>query len=286
MTRMYAPVALVIDDDPFAAGRVHREFLTKTSLGVLEARDLETAYRFIRDPNLKIDVVVTDVGFTPETRYEDDHLELHDGLDFIAQVERLRPDLESYILSVLVKAKAYHDRATKEGLRIAAWVDKLDSADVYRDVERACMVKALKRDSEFRDSARAAGVDVRDFASDEAIADRIRNTLVLPRLTYLRRLPTPFEISQPIEVLCVKETDDECYRASAPHIGLITDATGDTVQDALDKLGDLIVAEFEFFEQATHAVVGYAAHVRDMLGMFVRRVPEEEEQGISHGERV
>jgi hypothetical protein len=89
-------------------------------------------------------------------------------------------------------------------------------------------------------------------------------------------------IVQPIEVICVKESDEESYRASAPHIGLITAATGETVLEALEKLGELIVAEAEFLEE-DRTVVGYAAHVKSMLGKFVQRLSSEERQTPANG---
>ena len=239
MKRMYSPVALIVEDDTFAARHFHRGFLQDTSLGVLEANDLKTAYRYLHNPSLRIDVVVADVGFQKDTKYLEHNL--NDGLDLIEEAMKIRPDLENYVLSIDAGDPLYHKRAKEKNLPIADWLEKCGvAASPYLlpwvKVERACLVKTLKRDRDFRDRAKAAGIDVRDLASDEAIAEKVRKALVLPRLTYLRQLPEDCQILLPIEVLCVQE-GDESYRASAPHIGLITEAIGESVDDALENLG-------------------------------------------------
>jgi hypothetical protein len=265
---MYSPVALIIDDDPVMAGRVRKGFLSETSLGVLEAHDLTTAYIYIKDQELKIDVVVTDLGFVGANRDPDNNL--NDGLDFIAEVSKYRPDSESYVLSVNSDNSVLHQDAEERKLSIAAWFPKLGgTAKPWREVELACLVKTLKRSANLREHAREQGIDLRDYASDESIADKVRNSLTLPRITYLPQLPEEYEIIRPIEVLCVSE-GSAGVRASAPYIGLIAEATGEDVEEAMENLADLIVQEIHFFEEQETEPIGYAAHVRDMLQRFVR----------------
>jgi len=270
---MYSPVALVVEDDRHFGQHVHRGFLNDTSLGVLEANDLQSAYKFIHNPLIKIDVILADIGFDRDTK--DENHDLHDGLDFIEEASKVRPDIQSYVLSVNAKDPLLQGRAKDRKLPIEDWFEKLAPVAnqgllPWAKVERACLVKALKRDNTFRERARAVGIEVRDIASDEAIAEKVRKALILPRLTYINRLPDDYLVIKPIEVLCVKDGENT-FRATAIEIGLVTEGEGASAEDAIDNLGQLIANEVALLDSEKGKFVGYAAHIKEMLKKFVRQ---------------
>lgn len=274
MNRTYSPVALVVDDDPNMVGRVERGFLEQTSLGVLQAYDLRTAASYLCNPDLKIDVLLTDIGFEGNTKA--DELDLHDGLDLIEYALSKRPDMPHWVLSVNADQPHNRNRAEGRKLPISGWFSKFavaphSSALPWAIVERSYLVNTLKRDKDFRDRAKEAGIDIREVRSeivDEAVAENIRKAIVFSRLTYVTRLPDGYEVIRPIEALILK-VDEHLHQASAQQIGLVAHAEGGTAEEAIENLGRLIVDETAILGQSKDQLAGYAAHVKEMLDLFV-----------------
>ncbi len=271
MKRTYSPVALVIDDEQPVIQRLQDGFLKDTALGVLVAEDLVTAGNYLEDPTIKIDAVVTDLNFP--IRFRDKRRNLANGLDLLELSKIHRPNVPKYIYSVDAEDDSVRRNCEEQDLAVEGYFPKLgENSKPWVEVERACLSKRLKKSREFRQEMEQQGVQVRDLVGENDIVDTVRTRINLPRLTYLRDLGPKFTVIKPIEVLCVKDEDD-CFRASALQIGLITDGEGPTTERALESLAELICAEMELCQREGSQLVGYAAHVCEMLSQFVELLP-------------
>lgn len=275
MRRTYSPVALVVDDDPNVIVRVTRGFLEDTGLGVLNATDLKTAKRYLDAEDLKIDFLLTDLGFAMHKSANED--ELHDGLDLIKYAATKRPDNPNWVLSALADDPPYRERARVLGLEIEEWFPKFPDCSVPRTwsqpwakVERDFLLKVLKREKDFRKLATDADLDLLAPVADDAVADKILRSIRLPRLTYITYLPEPWSARKPIEALVI-EDEKGMHIASAPQLGIIANAQGGNADEALENLRDLIAKEAAELFDPNKRLLGYADYVSEKLKEFVKK---------------
>ncbi len=267
MNRTYAPVALVIDDDPAVINRMKTGFIEDTSMGVLVANNLKDANSFLRDKSVKIDALITDLNFTPGTQAG----HLVSGIDILEISKKFRPDIPQYVLSVDAEEERIKNECDEKRLRVEEFFPKLGSTQPrkpWETVERACLAKTVKTNQMVRENMEANGIDTRNLVDEVEIFEAMRR-LPMARLTYLLEVPG-FRVKKPIEVLCVK--DGDLYRASAIQIGLITDGEGADTADAIEALAKLIAEEADFDATQKGTAAGYAAHVQKMLRQFIEPV--------------
>jgi CheY-like chemotaxis protein len=273
MNPLYAPVVLVVDDDPNVLVRLRRGFLEDTTMGVLTAGDLTSAASFLADRSLKIDALVTDLGSSFQSGPDSD---LRDGLDLVDYAARIRPEIPIWILSAVADDGAYQDRARTRLLPIQAWFAKFGGLQVpWKAIEPKCWFRALmgnlmggEGEASILDLAMTAGIDLRSVEADAALVKQIRKTLHPIRRTYLTNLPEPFSAIKPIVAL-VREEEEGVHLASAPDLGFIAHAQGADAEEAMETLSCLIVAETEFLLKQARPVSGYAAYVREKLAAAV-----------------
>lgn len=269
MNRTYSPVALVVDDDPNVIKRVRRGFLEDTGLGILHTTDLKTAKRYLDEDDLKIDFLLTDLGFAMHESADDD--ELDNGLDLIRYSAKRRPDNPSWVYSALADDPFFRTRAREMELEIEEWFPKLGGPVPWPKVERDFLLKKLKRgDEDLTKLASDANIDLRAPEMSEVMADRFLKVIRLPRRTYLTELPEPWSALKPIEAWVVQEGKD-LHVASAPQLGIIANAQGSNVDEALDGLRDLIAKEAANLLDPKKRLRGYAEFVRGKLREFVAK---------------
>ena len=274
----YVPpsTVFVIDDDAVVLRRCRREYLQGTSLGVLTAEDLKTAVHYLEE-GLPVGAVLADLNFRPETQYQE--RDLHNGLDLLAYIRKIRPEVPLYVMSMDAGDKGLQQMAHDQKVPIRDWYDKLaprgSRSSPWARMERDLIVQALKAESSFQARAAELGESAVDLINDEKVAEKVRDIFNYPRLTYLQQLPanSPYALAKPLEVHCWQE--DARFRVAAPRVPLLMDVYGYDVVHAIDNLSEAIVSEKKALDAAKNEgqLAGYALYLHQQLGEYLADQP-------------
>ena len=247
MTIPDTPVAMLVDDDPTTVQRLRRKFLRETCLGVLYAETLAEARVLLGDARLRIDAVVTDLGFRESAQDEDSGV--FDGLDLLTTAKTLRPNAPQYVISVLADDEAEKDKARRLKLNVVGWYQKLNEgkgASPPWGVIGEDVMQRLGNSSEQRE---------------------------MTRTTYLQSLRDGFTVHRPIPVIIDKITEYDAgepeYHASAPELGLLSaEGWGYSPDEAVEDLAETIADEAAGLGGASE-LVGYALFIQRRLSAYV-----------------
>ena len=271
----FTPTILIVEDDPPSLEILRRRFYEKTSLGVLACRNLKDANRIVMSGNYPVDAVLSDLSFVPGTRDEENGL--HDGIDFLSAVHQKIPDMPQYTCSVYGAEKKYQERSRELKLDIREWYSKLaidaptNEGTPWTKIERDLYRDALvANNSSIADRIREAGLRICDEgASGEDIVEWVRNGIRPLRRTYLQEIEhSNYSVNTPIRVIC--EEANGVVTAEASQLGLIIPGEGETVEEALEDLGQLIIEQFEdFLETEPAYIVGYAEKVFEKIKQHI-----------------
>jgi hypothetical protein len=259
----YAPSVLLIEDDRPAREYLTRRFYRETSLGVVVARDLVEAKKLIDSSDIHFDAIVSDLFFDFGTDSPDEGL--RDGIDILAYGKSKRPVALSYVNSYWADRDEYVDKAQALHIDVRRWFHKQplapnDLRSPWAQVERDLISQRLG--SRVSDNNGAHTLD--------QVTEVVRNQLCPIRRTYLQDLGNDdLVIIKPIEVL-TWSTDVDEYRASAPCLGLLTDGEGESVQDAIESLRNLICDHKSHLDSESESLGGYAAFVKEQLDQHIR----------------
>ncbi len=272
MSQTFAPTVLVVDDDPSILDIFSRRFYEDTSLGVLATGNLKDAQSAISDEDVQLDAVVSDIAFTQET--QDAENNLYDGLDFLRKALKEKPSMPIYVCSVYSDRKIYKAKAKKMGLTAKTWFQKLefDGKKPWEKIERDLYDSALENDKELLEKVKKNGFD-QDVINNELL-DWIRTNIRPIRQTYLQTLPRPLKILKQIRVFCeeVHEEDSEKRKitAEAPGLGLIIPGQGDSVEEAMEDLSDIIYEQYnDFIRTKPQDLVGHAKKVFENMQNYM-----------------
>lgn len=268
MPQTFTPTVLVVDDDPAILDILSRRFFDNTSLGVLTLDNLEDAHSVVVSGKVHIDAILSDLSFTPRTQDFVHHL--FDGLDLIKFVLEHKPKLPNYICSVYSRESSYQERAKELGLELDKWFPKLeiDVEKPWHRIERDLYRAALEANKDLAEKARHDGLS--QYNDDDLLIDWIRSSIRPVRQTYLQSLPAPFRTLLPIRVICEEDDNTELVSAEAHSLGLILPGQGESVEEALEDLGQIVVEQYkDFLSTDPRHIVGYAAKVFEKLKAYV-----------------
>jgi hypothetical protein len=247
----FAPTVLVFDDDPAVLELARSRFYAYTSLGVVTAESLNEARRLIDERRIRFHAIVSDISVVPAK--QDVEHGLQSGIDLLEYAAKQRPDISSYVLSVWAESPKYKDQSEERGLKILRWFQKL--APVKDEVDKEAFWNFIEREL----YAAKLGIVISDSEPD-SIPETVRTRLHPITRTYLQSLPDAFEIVTPIEVLC--RNDEGSWLADAPSLGLLQPGVGETLEDALENLGELVVEQYQTFDRAEeNEISGYAENI-------------------------
>lgn len=262
--KSYIPTVLLVDDDEAATRYWRKKFQTITRVGVVEANDMRQAKLLIDDPEIEFDAVLSDLYFEPET--DAPELNLFTGIDLLEYSQLKRPNALRYTLSYFAETPAYRHQAEERGLSIQLWFQKSfysnDGSDIPIPWERV--------------SADLLDIHLKSRTL-ELTGDLAK---VVPRMdlltrTYLQDLNDDlYTIKRPIEVICRRDCLNgiDVYSAAAQSLGLLQDGDGDSIEEALCHLGELIVAQQKVFDEEPDEVfVGFASLVKKRLNEHIAR---------------
>lgn len=278
MRQLLPTTVFVIDDDDAVLKRVTRESLRNTNLGVLTAQDLTTAVDYFKG-GFPIGAVLADLNFRTETQNQS--LGIYDGFDLLAYVQRTRPELPLYVLSIDVDDPASRRNATAKNLNIRGWYDKLKPVDSqfspWQRIERDLICDALKAKDEFRQQVTEAGESPMDLLNDERVAEKVQGVMNYPRLTYLQRLPagSPYRLKRPIEVHCWPTVHDgDEFFAAAVRIPLLDqEARGEDLVYAIEALAQLLVDEKKALDAENEQhLKGYASFITQRFNEYLELI--------------
>ncbi|MCB2263127.1 MAG: hypothetical protein LGR52_09350 [Candidatus Thiosymbion ectosymbiont of Robbea hypermnestra] len=270
MSKTFTPTVLLVDADPAMLDILSRRFYDNTSLGVLAFGSLVGARSAILNENIDVDAVLSDIAFPPQT--QDPTHDLYDGMDLMQFVSEHRPNLPNYVYSVYGRESTYQGRGKGSGLELEKWFPKLeiDRVKPWNQIERDLYKAALLTDKELTDKAKNEGLS--QNCDGDSLVDWIRSSIRPARQTYLQRLPKPYQILAPIRVICEENDSSGLISAEAPGLGIILPGQGESVEDALDDLANIVVEQFEdFLDTGEGCIVGYAAIVFEKLKACVAK---------------
>jgi hypothetical protein len=270
--KTYAPAVLLIEDDRPAREYYRDKFCDETSLGVVVAKDLKEARRLLESPTIQIDAIVADLFF--EFEKDDPDAGLHDGLDILRYGADTHPSAIQYVNSFWADRGEYVSKAKALELPIKAWFSKQfrlpgDTEAPWAQVERDLIEARLLQDEEWSQRG-----DLPPHLN--TVTDAIRRVICPTRRTYIQELGDKrFSIIQPIEVLCWRVADGG-YHASAYRLGLLTEGTGDSVKEALERLQELLIEQRVALRDESGNSDGYAGFVRARFDEFIQFVGDVE----------
>jgi hypothetical protein len=250
MSGAVAPAVLVFDDDPAVLDWVRMHFHTDTPVGIVTAGTLSEARKLISERRVQFVAVVSDMSVAPE-KHDKEH-GLQSGIDLLQFASRERPDVLRFAISIWgdMQTRFLAD-AIERGLKIQQWFQKSAPNPFWMDIAREVYPEKKQRSVSAKQHARLV-------------------TQPGTKKTYLQSLPEPFEVVFPIEVICRK--DEDFWLADATALGLLQPGIGETIEEALDDLGELIVEQYENFELALQDEVStYAESTFKALKDHVRR---------------
>lgn len=281
MGKLVSPTVLVVDDEMRFGIGFKRALLDRGAIGSVVVDNIPDAVRLLLDSSIHFDALLADLYF--ETG-EDAQRELFDGLDLIEFAAKHRPEIDSYAVSAHADAYLYKRKLVERRIPAKHLFDKrtfglldedgdVTGADqpwnvVRLDVYRRRIAQDPSLESRV-DEHFGEGADSRQLLGD------ILASVAAPTVTYIERLDPPLVARCPIEVLCTPMSDGTVC-ASAPHLGLLVDAFGDTGSGAVDALRDLI---------SSHAIellsddefTGYAAALRSHLSAHIELADHADE---------
>ncbi len=256
----FSPTVFIVDDDPSILAIVRRRFYCNTSVGVVVADNLASA-RQMMDIGVKFDAVIADLAIPPDK--QDPENNLQNGLDFLDLVRHRLPDVSQYVLSVWSDEHAYREQATERNLPIREWIQKFrfDSKESWNEIERHLYGRRLE--------SAPNGISADEvYGEGSGFAELVRQRLKPIIRTYLQDLPEPYRVTRPIEVVARKE--DGTWLADALHLGVLQPGTGDSLAEAIDELGFLIVAQYEQFKEADPTKIeGFAVEAYESIKAYI-----------------
>jgi len=258
----YAPSVLLIEDDLPAREYLTNRFYQETSLGVVVAKNLAEARNLIDSPDIQVDAILADLYFDLGT--DDSSSNLHDGIDILSYGSLKRPSVLGYVNSYWADREEYVQKAARLKLPVRKWFHKQplmpgDSSAPWAQVERDLIADRLRRES-------AVGPDQSSLI---VVTEAIRRQLCPIRRTYLQDLRHEgVLVVKPIEVMTWCD-EDGIYHASAPKLGLLTEAAADTVAETIEQLCQLIIEHTRDLDDRVHKLEDYAAFVKSRLDKFV-----------------
>lgn len=264
----FSPTVLIVDDDPAVLDIARQEFYQHTSLGVVVMDNLCDARKLIDEKRVHFNAVMADLSIMPDKR--DPMHNLHDGIDFLAYIaEKETNDIPKYVLSVYNDVPSYRDRSKSRNLVIEAWFPKLvfgtgdsDAEAPWHQIERELFRRRLEENP-----ALSELLDDED-RSPKSFSDAVRKKIRPIVRTYLQELSDPYKVILPIEVVCRNE--DDTWMADALQLGLLQAGVGETMEEALENLGDLIAEQYQTFQEADPGEIeGYAAKVFETFKEYV-----------------
>ena len=272
----YMPTILIVEDDPAMNAYLRERFHSETSVGVVAAETLTDAKRLIDAHQIRISAVVSDLFFDEAKTDVVNHL--NDSLDFLSYCKEWRPEVPQYIFSVFSDKDSERAKANELDLPIRTWFQKLwyrpgagGAQAPWACVERDLIEQTIRSgDQSLKERLRELGHALPDI-SPEIVSETVRS-LNIARRTYIQFIDNAtYRIAQPIEVICVLETDGT-VRAHAPRFALINDGGGDTIEEALADLAVRITAVKEALdEEPKEALHDYLRQYRDALDSFIHR---------------
>lgn len=258
----YAPSVLLVEDDLPAREYLTQRFYEETSLGVVVAKDLTEARELIDSADVQVDAIFADLYFDVGT--DDPADDLRDGIDVLSYGVTKRPAILGYVNSYWADRQEYVEKAARLQLPIRDWFHKQplmpgDASSPWAQVERDLIALRLTRESKINPA----------LPSLTVVTEAIRRQLCPIRRTYIQDLADDsFRVLKPIEVLAWCG-EDGVVHASAPKLGLLTDASGDSLPEALERLCQLIAEHKHDLDEKAESLAGYAAFVKGRLDMFV-----------------
>lgn len=265
----YCPTVLLVDDDPACIKYWHDKIHNETSIGVLVANSLKEGTNLLTK-NINIDAVLADIFFEEKDADISNHI--YDGIDFLCLCNKQRPKVLNYILSYFADDKEWHKKAKKEKIKVKRWIAKVwykgeEVKAPWVIVERDLIRNSWEDNDIIQEKIKEMGLKPPDDL--DAVTEYVRK-LNLPRRTYLQSLNTAgIILKKPIEVICIQE-NKENIQASADCLGLLQKGVGNTVDEALEDLADIIVSQKKSLDsESNENIVGYAALVKEQLDEFI-----------------
>jgi CheY-like chemotaxis protein len=255
-TKVAGPAILIFDDDPAILEWARTRFHGATSLGVVAAESLAEAWQLIHEQRVRFSAIVSDISVAPG-KHDLEH-RLQSGLDLLEEAARIRPDIPVYALSIWSDEKKLREQAKERGIKIKRWFQKLSSEPFWTQIENELLADCDQ-------SKRRPSVFARVFGTGT-----VQNKPHPITRTYLQLLPSGYEVVTPIEVVC--HSEDGLWEADSPTLGLLEAGVGETLEEALENLGEIIVDQYETLKSAVPTEIsGYAAATLDSLRAHVRR---------------
>ncbi|MCP4597279.1 hypothetical protein [Neptuniibacter sp.] len=276
----FAPVVLLVDDDPGLRLFLRRRFNNESSLAPLIFSDLKSAKLFFDDESSSVDAVLSDISFAGDTSDPDHQLE--DGLDMLNLVQSCHPNIPKYVISMWSDEPAFHDKSDELGLKIRNWFPKLNYGDPMKtpwsQIERDLLREALMKGGDLADEASRQGWLPDDDDSYESVLEWFRKHHKSMKFSFIQEVPADYQhykIIKPLKVVCRRENGEAI--AESMHLGLLDSGRGDDVEEAIKDLADKIMnLKEQLDEYPDEQIIEYAALIKNRLDEHVLRLSPEQ----------
>lgn len=263
----FSPTVMLMDDDPAVLDIAGRRFNRETSLGIIVARDLVEARRLVDDKKIHFNAIVADIAIMPDKQDAMHHL--WDGIDLLNYTSKKRKNLSNYVLSVYSNSESFRKKTKDQKVNVKEWFQKLDFSKKnnpqapWHIIERDLYRERLEKDAGLRKILGKIGED------DEIVSDAIRKQINPMIRTYIQAVgDESYQVIRPIEVIC--RFEEGVWLADALHLGLLQAGGGESREEAIDHLSELIVDQFRTFHEAEPGdIEGYTSEVFDVFKDYI-----------------
>ncbi|MCG8095864.1 MAG: hypothetical protein JAZ17_19975 [Candidatus Thiodiazotropha endolucinida] len=271
----FAPIVLLVDDDPSSGRSMRRKFNNLSALAPLVVQDLRSARKLIETWRYEISAVVADLSM-PDAGDPEHNLE--DGLDFLSLVQKSHPNVSKYVISFWSDQHSWRSKSNQLGLDIHEWFEKLNTLEPWAKVERDLLKTHLVHGGSLAEEVAAHGWMPHDEQSFEAILQWFRTRHKGMKFSFIQEVPKDYrdqyELIEPVQVVC-REQDGE-FIADAIKLGLLNEGHGEDVEEAVKDLADTMFAlKEELDSYSPENVVDYAKVVKDRIDQYIRAIPLE-----------
>jgi CheY-like chemotaxis protein len=221
--KKYAPTVFVFDDDSATVDIVSRGFLRDEKFGLVSAQNVQSALKILRDPEVEIDVFVSDISIMPQFR--ENSSQIMDGIDLASEAQKIRSGLKTIFLSVYADETMYRNKAEAVGINVEEWLEKnsalaskISERSVWKIVEQIVYsVPPFDQMKKFDEKVLTV------FLPEGPLFEDV--FLKVPAELYLHR-------------------EDGVWIADAIGLGIVQPAVGDSVREAIKEMREIIANNY------------------------------------------
>lgn len=270
---------LIVDDHPDFGRHFKGLMLDKGGIGSLFVRTLGEAADLLEERVISFDAVLADWDFATG---EDRGRNLFDGLDLLGFVNKIAPELRTYVLTAQYESPGFKAKIASVGYDMDNVIKKNEiplTDETEQTATAAPPWRKVRADIMVGRAGEVLADGAREKVKLSAATGNIANLLdknMPPVSTFVEELEGGYRLKKPIEIVCVPDSNEDgtaLVRASAPKLGLLVEAFGETPSQAIEAL-QLAIREQadDVFSANDDELVGFGKTIKESFQDYMEPI--------------